>query len=360
MMKEWLRKIFFLFVNEVEQGEKLQRRCEGENSFQDYLDNEPTMLTFNALSSKEIYLKVDRLNGKYDSKKNIIMDGTFVGRCSEANIALAHHDLVVPGYLIVIQESVSLKTTVEDLFCRVLDGKISTRQINAVKILLKPKHVSRQSEKEKFENFTLRTLISELEKTLVAYQKIVENDFVKKVKCMVEESSFNYVSIFETNEDESYNYKMEVLKTENNDYQFIQSLIRDNNSDWNPKVVNIFKINTVNKNEVSQIQNKELYLYGVRAENINGVLKSSFQNKIFRNFLAATNNFERQYCNGVNYCNVDKKIKNYSFVFVTSSMFINRIGTGSYSFRNNTYRTARYHKVVLTSTVPEYLMVLEA
>ena len=107
-----VKKRSYVFVNEVKQTEELQRRYKGENIFQDYLNKEPVMQTYGTVSRKQMILKEDTSQVKYDSSNNKMLDGTFNVDVNESHIVLAYHELVNHAYLIEIQEDACLKTIV--------------------------------------------------------------------------------------------------------------------------------------------------------------------------------------------------------------------------------------------------------
>ena len=147
-----------------------------------------------------------------------------------------------------------------------------------------------------------------------------------------------------------YKYNTAVLQAEDKDYQFILRSISDKNSENNPKVLHVLKINPVNEKKVSQMQNKPIYLYGVKSHEVNDIIMSSFtlNSKFHR---CVSKKFETELSYGRSLCNVDNELKKKSFVFVTSPkhpanwkpivrQIIDRDSNENYiiggTFRNNT------------------------
>ena len=65
--------------------------------------------------AKEISLKEDSFQAKFDSKLNKIVSDTFDVGDDAANVILAHHELVSPAYLVEIQINLSLNAMIEEL-----------------------------------------------------------------------------------------------------------------------------------------------------------------------------------------------------------------------------------------------------
>ena len=170
----------------------------------------------------------------------------------------------------------------------------------------------------------MKHLVGELKKKLFlnheAQSQNIMNSFDQNLNSVMQQLSFEFSSLFEIKQDNSYMYTMEVLQKDDKDYQFIMRRITNKNSDNNPKVFHMFKIHPVNHIEVSQKCNNELALFGLTADKINDVLKSSFEfdEQCDSRDEWATNDFEYQYSKGISYCNVEKQIRKLSFVFVSS------------------------------------------
>ena len=112
------------------------------------------------------------------------------------------------------------------------------------------------------------------------------------------------------------------------------------------------------------------------ADKLDDIFKNSFKNEAktcYKKYASyvATNNFMKEYCKGASYCNVDNKLKKYSFLFVTTSTFINKkvdkegdfdseaIRRRSINFRNSTDGSGQHDFVSVSITTPEYLIICE-
>ena len=110
-----------IFVNCVPNPEICQN-CEpyqNNTSFEDYLKNEPSVKMYsnslNKLSSKVGESQKDL----YDSYNRKIFNGSFQN-VDQQKIVLAHHSLVVPSYLIEIEENTNVDDIVKETLYSVL------------------------------------------------------------------------------------------------------------------------------------------------------------------------------------------------------------------------------------------------
>ena len=379
----------YILINKVKQVEESSRKYEGDNIFQDYINQKPIVQTFNVLKYKQVKIKEDPIQTTYDSKNNKIIQGTFRICGESANVVLAHHDLVIPTYLIEIQDEKSIGAMADDILYEELKLKrftkykqipsVTSLHISQKKKKNKSKAISKPKTQNKVLNFTVEALIAKIEKEIIANHKAqlknIMNNFNERISSVIQQISFNLVNLVEGKRDAWYQYKTAVLQTDDKDYQFIIRSITDKNSENNSKVLHILKINPVNQNEVSEMQNKPLYLYGVKAHKVDGIIKNGFdtlESSFSKSIRCVSKQFETEFSHGRSFCNVDNKFKKLSFVFVTSPIVLinyraktnDRDSSKNYiiggSFRNNTNDKDR---TILTSGVmnmaPQYLIVIE-
>ena len=194
----------FVLVNRVKKTEESQRRYKGNNVFQEYTDKEAIVQTFNYKSGNQINEPEDPEQTKYDSNNNRIIQGTF--NCEEkSNIVLAHHDLVIPAYLIEIQENVNVKTMVDDLLQLKGDSKFQKIMKTKAISLMKASKVDYKDKNLK--SVTLKDLTTELENELVANQETQLNYIIEQLDCkmssVMQQLSFQFISLFETKHNEN-------------------------------------------------------------------------------------------------------------------------------------------------------------
>ena len=176
-----------------------------------------------------------------------------------------------------------------------------------------------------------------------------------------------------------------ILGSENRDYQFILRSIAHANEENNPKVFEIFKITRAlkcydpyacNLNNRKK-EGNQLLLYGVTSDKVEDILKSDFEfdhSALHEDFNVnhATNNLDMEFKKGLSYHYDGKKgeeLLELSFVFVTSfsrgceNLAGDRDSNGNCvrfgTFRDNPEFGARFDRVIVTKTVPKYLIVFK-
>ena len=111
-----IKKLTYLFVNKVKLTEapKTPRKFRGVEAYKQYEEKDPVLQMFNDRTAEVV--TIDR-NEKFitDSNKNKIMKGTFNMNSKDRNIVLAHHDLVIPAYLIEIEEEINVNKFIYDV-----------------------------------------------------------------------------------------------------------------------------------------------------------------------------------------------------------------------------------------------------
>ena len=120
-----------------------------------------------------------------------------------------------------------------------------------------------------------------------------------------------------------------MLQKENDDYKFIVQSITNKNALNYPKILHVFKINPVDKNEVSKVKDRCLYLRGIKSNEVNNVLTYGYPEKQNNSINESSNDldnvrfapliFRNEIEEGVSYYGVDNVVKKLSFVLVISS-----------------------------------------
>ena len=117
----------------------------------------------------------------------------------------------------------------------------------------------------------------------------------------------------------------ELLEKADGDYKFILRLINNKNAENFPKIRQMFRIYSVDKNEALNFKEKYLYLNGVKADEVKYVLTNGYPNnqnslKEFEPVLCkAKTNLSLATRFGCSYSEVDNTVKKLSFVFVVCS-----------------------------------------
>ena len=127
---EVVKKVRYIFVNEVEELEGNMTPGHLKNlTYEEYLKKSPFVKTFDSCWAPFVGEKVTNSNSicdVFDSKNNKILQGTFEKRVYSKIIALAHHSLVAPAYLLEIEEIFSLKSLIDQIVYLDL-GRLSKR-----------------------------------------------------------------------------------------------------------------------------------------------------------------------------------------------------------------------------------------
>ena len=359
-----------ILVCEVNNSRKLQTKIKRDKMLENKLDKEPVVKTYDYLEDKEITRIEENSLSVYDSKKNRIDKGTFL--VEDESITVAHQSLVIPSYLIEVQS--------DDICLHTMAKYVLYKGLKVKRFAYIPYKYKNSENKQ--EKFTFEKLIGEVEKELILNNKTLKKHIVEhfcfETNSVIKQLEFNLNSLFRMTQKDSYKHNIEVLKNEDKDYQYILSLIIDEKSSYNPNVFQIFKIlpmkerKLVSKRRVIEIKSKELYLYGVKAEKVNSILKCSFtqdEDSLDHKLNTATTSLKAECAKGHCYCNFNNEVKEYSFVFVTSSKIVNKkLAKGknvkkeerrmTNHFRNN-ISEALYREISLVSTAPEYLIIFE-
>ena len=319
-----------------------------EKSLDDYVCNEPVLKVF---SGGKLTSFKDSPQDTLDSQGNKIKEGTFKYDKLDEKIAVAHHDLVAPAYLIEVEVKRNVQELVKNVLYNILSVKMFSKQASTI---IKPQSLS----KNLINNSCLKTtkdctaveFYSELEAEINLNQRaqidFLKSQFDHKVISLAQQLSIELSSLLRTTNDNSMVFKTEALKSTDEDYQFILRSINDEKSVENLKVLHIFRINHVDLNQSRKIRNANLYFNGISSNKVINVLKSGYpknwtsydvqcEKECFGEHILRTKNcscfasstLTKEFPKGKSYSKVDGEIKELSFVFV--------VGHGKANTTNN-------------------------
>ena len=326
-----VKKFSYVFVNKIKQADVQDpaKHFQSVMSFQgvsyyrinkisydDYLKMKPIVKVFN--HKRKLVEFEDTRQDKFDIRNGKILGGTFQKDFEQSKIALAHHDLVVPVYLIEVEEVTNVKEIVEQSVCRQSGNMLFN----------KSEKVSKDGKTlKKVPEHTLEIVTKELEKVVNANQlakcELLKLKLDRVIILIMDQLSFKLSSIFKNEVNENTKYKTEVLQKENDDYKFILRSLEAKNDTHIPKILHIVKINPIDKNELTKLKDKCLYLTGINPNKIKNILKWGLYQKCNEKFDPdlnfASTNYEEEVTRGLSYCEVGGTVKQLSFILVSSS-----------------------------------------
>jgi len=363
-----------------------------------YTENAPFFQMFEGLDETPTSFKSSP-HDTFDNDKNKILEGTFHFTFGKEKIAVAHHDLVTPAYLVEFEVKEDTVEIVENILYSQL---CVPRFINKLNSVITPKHQLKTSKNSSSltttNNYSSEMFYAELEveinSNLQAQVELIKYRYDNKISSLKQQLSFKMSSLFQTDYNNLTQYKTEFLETSDKDYQFILRSVTDDSCNKNPNVLHMFRINPTDENQENKLLNTKLYLHGTKANKITEVLKSGYpkypkekeflreqcNDKCFSadftksvcTCKSISNDLEWQLSKGTSYCKVEDEVKKMSFVFVvggekekpycfktrrlsTPQISDSRGCTVSYgSFRNPKFDSCRrFHGMV-----PAYLIVL--
>ena len=336
--EEGIFKCFrYLFVNQLSQYDVKVSTNEFKEPipYKDYLIQDPSVQLYRGYTRKSVTF-VDSENDKFYGKDKKISRETLVNDYGNCIIGVAHHDLVTPVYLIEIEEKLSLEEIVQeityeyfDVFQYVEEDELSTNFQNMC---------IDDNNSNEVQEYTLETITKEIEKKIDMNRQAkikylmskLDDEIDSIIDSIMEQLPFNLSSIIEaTIDDVNRKYKPELLQKEDDDYKFVVRSIKNKNAENYPEIVHIFKINPVNKNEVCKMENKYLYLNGIKSNEVNNILTFGYPEKQNNSsddscedldyYHYAYTFLEHEIEDGISYDEVDNVVKKLSFVFMVSS-----------------------------------------
>ena len=316
-----VKKFTYCFINQIENIGKLTPKKQFEKevyyiddpdkdiiSYQQDLKMKPSLVTYYFSENKSDSFQ-HWLNKKYDSMNRKILQGTFHRDFGYEKEILAHHDLVVPAYLVEFSEKPTVGEIVDEVFDYILEEK----------------------NPNKVEEYTFETITKELKREIVKNKaekiKTLESKLYKNMSCIMEQLLFTFNSITESKDNEKTKYKAQSLLEQDVDYKFVLRSIASKKNRDNEKIKHVFKINPVDKNEELDLKDKYGFLHGVKSNRVNNILKEGYLRVYDKNDVSYRNlvynysstSLRNAIGTGISYCLVDNVVKKFSFVFVASS-----------------------------------------
>ena len=270
----------------------------------------------------------------FDSENSRIVKGSFKNYSkAECKKAAAHHTIVTPSFLIIVEYTLSESRLVKELLYRTFDIRNFTWSNPS-------NQCSSGTNKTKTGNITLEKFKALFEKELAANHQdqigLIKHKFNVSVKSFMQQLQFQEDVLSITSKNDKLKYKAEKLKTSNEDYKFLIKALKYTGKD--PNIRYIFKINSDDKTEKIKNQNSPLYFQEIKAHKVLNVLKSGYpkDEKYFgkncnKEDCVMENAFRSESCScyssaflseviqkGASHCEIDQKVENLSFVFVAS------------------------------------------
>ena len=241
----------------------------------------------NSYDNYELFLNVIDDNSKkvsfentykdlFDSEESRIIQGSF--RKADCKKAAAHHNIVTPSYLIIIERTESESNLVKEL----LYFKFDVREFTCSN---PSNQSSNLTNKTKTGNVTLGKFKAMFEKELAQNHQnqisLIKHKFNVSVKSFMQQLQFQEDVLSITSKNDKLKYKAEKLKTSNEDYKFLIKALKYTGKD--PNIRYIFKINSDDKTEKIKNQNSPLYFQGIKAHQVINILKSGYpKDKVFQ------------------------------------------------------------------------------
>ena len=267
-----VKKYRYVFVNKVERTYELSPTnfdgCEFKNviSFEEYLQKKPVVQLWNACSMESGHFE-DSSHSKYDSNNVEILQGTFERNYLNERIILAHHDLVVPAYLIEIEEKQSAEKTVKEIveFSLYYNLKLTKFIESLNPVATYQKKSTEHNTSNKAADCSLDIVTKALEKEINRNRQVKFETLMSRhetyIKSIIKQLPFEISSIIKTKDLGNIKHTAELLKAENDDYKFIlRSIENDKNSITNRQILHVFKINSVDKSEEAKLKGECLFL----------------------------------------------------------------------------------------------------
>ena len=261
-----LKRVSYLFVNKVKETEALKtpRKFFGENVYDEYLKQKPVLQVFSEKTGNVVAIN-NNLHFKTDEAKNKLIGGKFDFTSCKTNIFLAHHELVVPAYLIEIKKEVDIKKFVSNALYNWFIS-IGLKQFVATKPVTGVKKMNIKYLKEYIENELNANHNEEL--------KYTELKFNYKMRSTLQQINFKLTDISDIQNDKSNKYTIKKLSKEHKDYQFVMRSISIESVGLVPNVLHMYAIDCKAKSE--EIKGSRLYAHGVKSDKIKKILTSGY------------------------------------------------------------------------------------
>ena len=374
----------YIFVNQTRQA--YEEKCpKTQLTYEQYLCKEPCLRFFTGSFFEE------PASDAFDSENRKILQGSF--QKEKEMIATAHHSLVVPAYLIEIEEKLSVKEIVHTVHHDILkayadlnssgNSKISGFKTSFLKYIYADPFSAFNYLKEK-EN-TLDIVTKELEREFVAegYNnvKFHKSKIDKYISEVVEQLSFSISSLAEAKDN--LKYKTDILTDGGDDYDFVLRLLKKSeNSNGSYKVSSVFKVSPKDEKDLAELKGEYLFYSGAKSNKIRGILSDGYvqcknahsdmvkqlvkNGRLEENDICnATLDLEEEISKSSSYYAVNGRVKKLSFVFVSTAEGVSKgplhdakvvkDSRGSCFDANLAARVRRYK----SCQTPAYLVVFE-
>ena len=335
-----------------------------------------------------LYYKPDLFsltNAEFDSKNNKIFKGTFTQE-EEEILVLSHHDLVKPAYLVEIEVKYDLCEIIKDVLYRKFNISKFYKTENS---LFQPQSSFKNSISQigsiEEPNYSVEMFVDELKKEIEANQqpeiKLIESQFYHNIKLQIPQLTFELSDLLNSLNERSIINKTVLLESSDKNYEFIMRSLNNKGCEKIPKVLHMFRIIPADQTHVKYLYNNYLFLQGVTADKIMNILKhgypinypSLFEQHIkhcFKKNVFSSNcsccssawlNLELK--KGTSYCRVGDEVKELSFVFVTSDVYLkDRVVPSEVALEDLDSRRCRFDPdfsspSLVYSMVPAYLIV---
>ena len=204
------------FVNSVPNPEICQdcKPYQNNTSFDDYLKNEPSVKIYKNSRNKSLKTGESQVDS-YDSynRKNFI---SLYQKIDQQKIALAHHSLVVPAYLIEIEEKTNVDDIIKTMLFNVLEIGIYTNDQNKNK-----ENIANNKNSE----FSFTMIAKEFVKEIKANHPIRIDFFISRLEnnlnSIMEQLSIQLSSILKPKDDKKRKFCTKLLHENDDDYKLI-------------------------------------------------------------------------------------------------------------------------------------------
>ena len=213
-----VKKFRYLFLSSVKNPGKILPELfqfNGNTSIKEYHKIEPSVKIFNSSLTKPIQIK-ESSHDLVDSQDRKILKGSFLQEDVNENIALAHHKLVVPAYLVEVEED----TNLVDIAKHILYSCIKYRtpypdsQMNAKKNKQRKTNKTKDSKVSENSFTKLGTVLKdEIEKIYFAKISNLISELKRETDAIMEQLSLQISSIVESKASEIRKFKTELLQS---------------------------------------------------------------------------------------------------------------------------------------------------
>ena len=319
-----IKHLRYFFVNSIPNPVLCSQDNQFRNmSFDDYLTLEPSVKIYKNESKQLVEVEKSTLD-MFDSQNRKISEGSLQNH-DQLKIALAHHNFVEPAYLIEIEE----KSSVDDVVNGTLYNCLKMIEYDKISgLFYKDKRTIKESSFKRNKSEFSFAMIEEYFKNEIirnhqAEVQYLTMNFENRAYKIMKQLSVQLSSILK--DDKKRKCSIELLKKENDDYKFILSSFEKRDVGKWQKVKELFKIHDNDKEDDLRFKQKYLYLKGVQADNVKDILVNGYPRTLNgldesdSSLFQPTTNIHRAIYQGSNFCEVDNKVKQLSFVFVVCS-----------------------------------------